>query len=101
MLFFADQVQVPQGMVEDHQHVRFAMKGGQNLGQPRIAWMRSEFLERRHPLRRAGAGQVVNAQMEGLHVAVGRAPLHRHRNLPRAGHRAQKHRRLDIVVVGD
>ncbi len=77
------------------------MQGDQNLGQARIAGVGGEILQRRHPLCRAGAGQVVHAEMERLRAAVGRAPLHRNRNLPRAGHRAQKHGRLDVVVVGD
>ncbi len=66
VLFLADQVQVPHGVVEDHQHIRLAMKSAQNLGEPRVAGMGGELLKRRHPLRRAGAGQVVHAEMEGL-----------------------------------
>ena len=101
MLFLADQVQVPHGVVEDHQHIWLALQSGQNLREARIAGVRGEILKRRHPLRCAGAGQVVHAEMERLRAAIGRAPLHRNRNLPRAGHRAQQHWRLDVVVIGD
>ena len=68
-------------------------------------------------VRRASLGWAVNSSSVAIHsaaralgrlctprwkdcAAVGRAPLHRNRNLPRAGHGAQKHGRIDVVVVG-
>ena len=66
-----------------------------------VTGIRGIVRERLHPLGGAGAGQVVDAEMKILHAAVGRAPLHRDRNPPRAGHGAQQHGRVDVVVVGD
>ena len=76
------------------------MKSNENLSEAGVAGMGGVFLKRRHPLCRAGAGQVVHAEMERL-AAIGGAPLDGNRNTPRAGHGAQKHGRLDVVVVGD
>ena len=39
--------------------------------------------------------------MEGLILAEGRRPLHRNRDVAGAGHGAQQHGRLDIIVIGD
>src|SRR5271168_2148144 len=101
MLFLPDQIQVPHGVVEDHQHVSLAMQSSQNLREARITGARGEILTYRHPLRCASAGKVVHAEMECLRAAIGRAPLYRYWNLPSAGHRAQKHWRLDVVMVGN
>ena len=100
VLLRTHNVKVPHGMVEDHQHVGLLVQRNQDLCQPRVAGLRRKIRQRLHPLRRPRAGQVVNPQMKRLHP-VRRAPLHGYRNLPRARHRPQQHRRFDVVVIGE
>ena len=100
MFFLANQVEVPQRVVEDHQHIGILMQRAQNLGKSLVAGMGRIVGQRFHPLRGPGAGQVVHAEVKRL-LAIGSAPLHRNRNPPRARDRAQQHRRSDVVVVGN
>ena len=100
MLLFADEVEVPHGMVEDHQHIRFRIERGENLSQPAFLGVRGVVLEDGDPFLRMGTGQIVDAEVERL-LAIGRAPFQRNRNLPGAGNGSQKHGRVDVVVVGD
>jgi hypothetical protein len=97
---FADHVEIPHGMIENHQHVGFVVKGPENLREAIAARVGGKFRERRHPLLRAGAGQVVNAEVERLR-AIRSAPLHGNGNMAGAGHGAQQHGRVDVVVVAD
>ena len=77
------------------------MQCGEHLRQPRVRRVCGEFFKSAHPLGPGRAGQVVNAKVKGLILAEGRRPLHRNRDMAGAGHGAQQHRCLDVIVIGD
>ena len=100
----ADQVEVPQGVVEDDQDVGQLVQGGEDFGEPlasRACRLDGVLLEGLHPLGAGGAGQVVDAEVEGLIAAVGHGPLDGDGNVAGGGDGAQQHGRVDVVVVGE
>ncbi len=101
MQVLADLVQIPERVIEDDEHVGKVVQRREHLRQPRVAGIGGERFKLAHPLGARRAGQVVDAKVKGLILAEGRRPLHRNRDVAGAGHGAQQHRRLDIVVIGD
>ena len=103
MLVLADPVEIPERVIEDDQDIGLLIQRHQQFGEPAIVRLGGELGKSRHPLRGAGAGQVVNAEMEvllrGLVAGVGRRPFDRNGNVAGAGHGAKKQRRLNVVVV--
>ena len=75
-------------MIKDDQHIRQSVQRRENLGQPLFVRVRRVLLKRLHPLRARVAGQIVDAEMERLIPAIGRAPLHGNRNMPRPRRRS-------------
>jgi len=101
MLLLPDQKQIPYWMVKDHQHIGLLIESHQNLKQPLIVWIRGEIFQRLHPHLRSCARKIVYAQMEILHAPIRNTPLHRNRNAASARNGTEKHRSLDVVVIGN
>jgi hypothetical protein len=100
-LFFTDEVEVPHGVIEDDQHIRKGVQGGEDLGELFLVGRGGVLLEGLHPRHTALAGQVMDAEVEGLVAAEGGAPLDRYGDVAGGGDGAQQHGRVDGVVIGD
>ena len=88
-------------MVEDDQNVGQSVQSGQNFRKPLCVRIGGVLGEGLHPGRAGIAGQIVDAEVEGLIAAKRRAPLDGNRNVTRGSDGAQKHRRGNRVVVGN
>ena len=94
-----DLVQIPHGMVEDDQYVRYVMQVGENLLESGNGRGSSEVCEGLHPGRRGCLGKIVYSEMKDR-VAIRSCPFDCDWDTVRAG-RAQEQRCLDVVMIGD
>ncbi len=108
MVFVADAVEVPEGVVEDDEDggdlVQLREHGGELGGVTGGGAVfdrgSCEGFEAGHPVGAGCAGQVVNAEVEGG-SSVGDGPLERDGDVAGGGERTEEERGLDAVVVGD
>src|SRR6266702_2033342 len=96
----ADDMQVPDRMIEEDEHAGNFVEVLQDVEQDGFVRTRRVAGKPAHPGVSVGAGKIVYADVK-FGWAERQRPLHRDRDVPRAGDGAQQHGSFDGVVVGD